>query len=262
MSLNDLIKDSIATGTPRAFGKIGETEAQFLLGNRPVESLHIHTGVFPPEAAGAWATVYLQAIGCLDGAVAWQPSGVDARMLVEHNGHASVSTRIEDLLPLASLDSWHRALGGKRVLVVHPMVHTISYQKSQYSSIWPGASLGILTLIQAPYPPMVSGKAEYLNWFDAFHTMSFNISRYEFDIAIVGAGAYSLPLLHFIKTALGKPCVHLGGRLQLLFGILGRRWDKDPTAKREGYGQHGRWIRPLDIDVPKNAHLVEKGCYW
>ena len=50
--------------------------------------------------------------------------------------------------------------------------------------------------------------------------MKNQIVKTDFDIAIIGAGAYGFSLAAFIKK-IGKKAVHLGGPTQVLFGIKG-----------------------------------------
>ena len=81
---------------------------------------------------------------------------------------------------------------------------------------------------------------------------------------MVGAGAYSLPLLKFIKQ-MGVPCVHLGGQTQLLFGIRGQRWETEYDEvwrQANFYNNSPYWIKPLLTDIPTNKEMVENGCYW
>jgi hypothetical protein len=54
---------------------------------------------------------------------------------------------------------------------------------------------------------------------------------------------------------LGKKGMHLGGTLQLLFGIKGTRFDHGVQ-----YDEH--WIRPLGDETPANCRLMEEGAYW
>ena len=49
-----------------------------------------------------------------------------------------------------------------------------------------------------------------------------------FDVAIIGCGAYGMPLAAMLKQA-GKQAIHLGGATQLLFGIKGKRWEEIKT---------------------------------
>ena len=57
--------------------------------------------------------------------------------------------------------------------------------------------------------------------------MKAQIDKEDFDICLIGAGAYGFPLAAYVKRK-GKKAVHLGGALQLLFGIKGSRWE-DPN---------------------------------
>ena len=85
------------------------------------------------------------------------------------------------------------------------------------------------------------------------------VSKLDFDIAIIGAGAYGLPLASFIKS-LGKKAVHLGGVTQMLFGIKGKRWDQSCSQYPLYYNKY--WTSPLPDEIPNNHRLVEGGCYW
>ena len=101
-------------------------------------------------------------------------------------------------------------------------------------------------------------ECEYESWFAALDAMFIECMAYDFDIALVGCGAYGLPLAAKMKEA-GKSAIHMGGVLQILFGIKGVRWDDHPTASKL-YNKY--WVRPLDEEKPKGAEIVEDGCYW
>jgi len=92
------------------------------------------------------------------------------------------------------------------------------------------------------------------SWLHALDDLRQAMEREEFDVALVGAGAWSLPLVAHAKK-LGKRGMHLGGSLQLLFGIKGARWDQ------KGFYNEA-WIRPLPSEVPANHRLMEQGAYW
>ena len=69
---------------------------------------------------------------------------------------------------------------------------------------------------------------------------------------------YGLPLAAHVKD-LGKQAVHMGGALQIFFGIKGGRWDENPKINRF-YNEH--WTRPLPSETPQTFQNVEEGCYW
>jgi hypothetical protein len=54
---------------------------------------------------------------------------------------------------------------------------------------------------------------------------------------------------------MGKSAIHLGGEMQLLFGIKGKRWENSNIY-------NSAWTRPDPEDTPINANSIEDGCYW
>ena len=85
--------------------------------------------------------------------------------------------------------------------------------------------------------------------------------KIEFDVAIVGCGAYGFPLAAKLKQA-GKQAIHLAGATQLLFGIKGKRWEEDPAFEYVRKFFNEAWVYPDETEKPKNASVVEGGCYW
>jgi len=82
--------------------------------------------------------------------------------------------------------------------------------------------------------------------------MCDQMTQMEFDVAIIGCGAYGFPLAACAKR-LGKQAIHLGGATQLLFGIKGKRW---------GDIGNEHWVHPLPEEHPQGFEKVEGGCYW
>ncbi len=58
---------------------------------------------------------------------------------------------------------------------------------------------------------------------------------------------------------MGKGAVHLGGDLQLMFGILGKRWENN---ERIIDLRNDHWVYPSKDETPEEAIRVENGCYW
>ncbi len=98
----------------------------------------------------------------------------------------------------------------------------------------------------------------FSTWFEALESMKQQMQQTDFDVALIGAGAYGLPLAVYAKE-LGKQAIHFGGSLQILFGIKGSRWDSMPDINKY-YNEH--WIRPLREETPTSFKAVEDGCYW
>lgn len=159
-------------------------------------------------------------------------------------------------------DPWTQALKGKRILVVHPFSETILSQYTNHrkqlfdnSKVLPEfESLETVKAVQS----IAGNPAGFDTWFYALEYMKEEINKKEFDIALLGCGAYGMPLAAHIKRQ-GKKAIHMGGILQFLFGIKGKRYIENPeTAKYI----NEYFVSPSDADRPKLAEKVEGGCYW
>ena len=105
---------------------------------------------------------------------------------------------------------------------------------------------------------LAGNKCEHETWFDALEWMYQETMKEAFDVALIGCGAYGLPLAVKLKRA-GKQAVHVGGSLQLFFGIKGNRWDNHEVIGKL-YNEY--WVRPSESETIKKADVVEGSCYW
>ena len=94
----------------------------------------------------------------------------------------------------------------------------------------------------------------YRSWFHGLEELEKAALAQEFDVALIGAGAWSLPLAARIKKA-GRSAIHTGGETQLLFGIKGKRWDH--------YGFYNEaWVSLPRQQAPPGRERIDDGCYW
>lgn len=155
------------------------------------------------------------------------------------------------------------ALKDAKVLVIHPFAKSIEaqYQNRQKlfknDRVLPCFTLRTLKAIQTAGDEVDD---RFTNWFEALDWMSEEVSKIDFDIALLGCGAYGFPLASKIKN-MGKIAIHFGGNLQLLFGIKGRRWEiEQPQIGKEFFNEY--WIYPSQEEKIKNFSKIEGGCYW
>ncbi|WP_212635305.1 hypothetical protein [Pseudozobellia thermophila] len=176
------------------------------------------------------------------------------------------------LEPFYATKPWTRALQGKKVLVVHPFTETIARQYERRKQLFANpdvlpefASLGLIKAVQT----LGKGDDAFADWFAALEWMKDEIDKHDYDICLIGCGAYGFPLAAHVKRQ-GKKAVHIGGALQLLFGIKGKRWE-DPRYGVRQWGipegfytdlMNEYWVRPGEKERPKTADQVEGACYW
>lgn len=189
------------------------------------------------------------------------PGVLDLVRALQNGGKAV--TEINNLEPFLAMEAgaepWTQALAGKAVLVIHPFAKSIESQYSKRNGIETVRDVLPAFDIQTLCPPdFLDGDTASVSWQEAMSQLTEVTNRLDFDIAIIGAGSFGLPLSHQIKLQKRK-AINLGGSVQLLFGIAGRRWEAMPNfSKFFGEG----WVRPLPEETPKNAHLREGGIYW
>ena len=169
--------------------------------------------------------------------------------------------KIRELEPWFYDSPWTYALKDKKVLVIHPFEETIikQYERKDLlyknEKILPDFELKTIKAVQT----IAGEKSEFKDWFEALESMKNKMNSTDFDVAIIGCGAYGFPLAAHAKK-LGKIGIHLGGVTQLLFGIKGSRWENwtHYTELRKNNGKD--WVYANEI--PKNYKKIENGCYW
>lgn len=175
------------------------------------------------------------------------------------------------LEPFWAEEPWTKALEDKNVLVVHPFAKQIKIQYEnnrnylfRNKNILPEFKLEVISAVQS-----LGGSCNFNNWFDALKWMEDEIDKINFDVCLIGCGAYGLPLAAHVKRQ-GKKAIHLAGSLQLLFGIIGNRWANPNYGVKEWGIPAGTysnlinkyWIKPGLEYKPINADKIEGACYW
>lgn len=251
---NMLISKNIESGNPFMLARYGSTEFRSLFSN-DAGALYIYSGFFPNDnrLMPKFKKEYLNSSKKIDFLSVWNYKNnfLKKRSLIRK------LSNIKNFLGVSAITSkepWTKSLKNKRVLVIHPFKKTIEkqYKKREKLKILP--KLKSLQIIKAVQTIAGNTDLRFETWFDALNYMKKEVNGKKFDIALIGCGAYGLPLAAHVKS-MGKQAIHIGGDLQLLFGIKGKRW--------ENYGIFNEhWIYPLPEDTPRNNKKVEGGCYW
>lgn len=233
--------------------------------------MSLYSGIFPPsiETSENFSLRYLNDIPLIDLLGSFQYY----EKYMPLNPHV-FRAQLETLYPFFVDIPWTQALRDKNVLVVHPFEESIKSQFLKRESIFKNKDiLPEFNLITLKSVQSIAGsKVAFKDWFCALAYMESQISNINFDICILGCGAYGLPLAAHVKR-IGRKSIHLGGGTQLLFGIKGKRW-VEQYAKEWNYrpGEsinlnysdlfNDTWVYPSEIEKPQNANAVEDSCYW
>ncbi len=166
---------------------------------------------------------------------------------------------VEDLSPtMANEGHWIESLEGRKVLVISPFKSSIELQKPRMNQIWEKRHWkwrADFHVVKFPY--LIDDDAGQ-TWKEVWTEMLAIVKAGDYDVALMGCGGLGLPLAAAAKTA-GRIGIHLGGHLQLLFGIYGQRHLEQDWHAR---WINDAWVRPGADEIPKTAKRVENGCYW
>lgn len=269
---NNLIKERLEKKEIFFVGRSGVTECDIvctmLLDNKKcsdqmVSNARSPAGIYPNnhDYLYAFSKKYSDCIGSLD---------LVAFIGCTHNYSRLIGNYCPNAIPfhLWGLESYHfpqnpwsEALKDQRVLVIHPFQKSIEQNYRNREHLFVGTNiLPKFELITIKAIQNIGNNTNY-DWFDSLYKMQDQINNINFDVALIGCGAFGLPLGAHIKRHLNKTAIHMGGALQLLFGIMGNRWAQ--------YNRHGSknfineyWTRPLPEETPDSYRKIENGAYW
>ena len=267
-----VIKNMLESDQPCMISRFGSVELQTLcyikyfplsiiLKKRTYHNILNNAGFFPVShnSIKQFYSLYKEDVKDLDLLVSWR---IEELLFNDWIGNAQqVKKSTLDYFYEAE-HPWTYALKGKKILVVHPFAETIEKQyKYKRENLFDNpevlpefASLQTVKAVQS----IAGNSVDFNNWFEALDWMKSEIDKCDYDIALIGCGAYGMPLTAHVKR-MGKKAIHMGGILQFLFGIKGLRYEKNPIASQY---INEYFVYPSDADRPKNAHSVEGGCYW
>jgi hypothetical protein len=229
---------------------------------RPAARLANNAGFFPIEKKHfkGWDKIMRKSVENLNFVCLWQKDPFLrvyesnlVRLLAPNAHHIQMSSLGKNILP---------DLDGYKILVISPFVSTMQHQIPKLKKIhdpedlkkinWDGIASNICFL-RCPFQWHLE-QSPFASWEDGLNKLTELALSKKFDIALIGAGAWSIPLGSAVKKA-GRSAIHTGGETQLLFGIQGKRWDS--------YGfYNSSWTSCLPEETPMGTNKIDSGCYW
>ena len=242
---NDLIAYKISEKRPFAAGRLGATELQTVWKTdlpqnkeqkkRILNQMKNNSGFFPmdPDLLQDFSDIMKNACGQMDLLAVWFNEMED--YVIDAYGKNCCLTYLRALEPWYVEHPWTRALKGKKVLVIHPFTETIKKQYGKREYLFENKEIlpEFETLYTVKAVQTIAGASDdrFKDWFEALDWMFEQAMKTDFEVAIIGCGAYGFPLAAKIKSS-GRSAVHMGGAVQLLFGIKGKRWDTTRSLEK------------------------------
>ena len=274
------IQEALASKTGFLVGRNGTIEMEILLNRhkgvqlepRQILQLERNAGIFPttPASISIWVRKTLASIQDSDLLVAgwYKPIAADEIDFLRTIGKRG------PYLPLRALESyyvpeayqWTAALEGRRVAIVSSFADTACAQASRSDAVWNGRAVlpkATYLPVKTRYSPrLAQGSAEWpdtvTSWEAAVAHIVKEVMELDTDIVLIGCGGLGMVIGHELRMR-GKICIVMGGAIQVLFGIKGRRWQHHSIISTFW---NDAWVWPRLEDTPRGADEVESGCYW
>ncbi len=158
---------------------------------------------------------------------------------------------------------WTRLLAGVDVCCVSPFYKSLSAGYRARGEIWPNGLLpefGSLSVVRSYFAPSIGGETH--SWRagmeEAVDYMEAEVLKTGARVVLIGCGGLGMILGARLKKK-GLICIVMGGALQVLFGIKGKRWAHHGIIS--GFWNDA-WISPSSEEIPPGAQMIEDGCYW
>lgn len=156
--------------------------------------------------------------------------------------------------------TWVGALKDKKVLVINSFTDSIEYQYRRKDKLVKDKVYELPDFELITYKTYVTQVGErpggFKNSFQVLDKMISDIKKIDFDVALIGAGAYGFPIAVEIKR-MGRIAIETCGKTPTFFGVYGERDLKDGVGKY----MTDAWIRPME-EPPQKYKEIENGCYW
>ncbi len=270
------ISGALSRKEPFAAAKIGANELflvmwclKYDIKEVRLQALRDHAGLFPHdlEFYRSYGELFMQGVKSLDLLGIWKGKGEPT--IYEQLGLKSRIANYQEMvgefpaIAVGAAPCWLPELKGYRVMVVSSFADLINERANEadWNRYWAGRIPWIapsaFKAVTFPYGFEKETQSAYrdsidlLDQFKAAHQETLNNS----DIVLLGCGAYAIPLVQWAREN-GKVAIHMGGEIQVVFGIKGGRWDQVEGL----YNEH--WVRPGGRLKPSTAKSVEDGCYW
>lgn len=276
------IQQALETGNGALIGRHGTIELTMMLlyeMNQTIDAnrlpiLEKNAGIYPKSQKTAleWVKAYKEATASADVmAAGWYSPLAKAELSFLEKVVPSVS-----LVPLRSLEpyyvpdgqSWTRLLEGHTVAVVSSFTNTMKEQLRYKDGIWPNRPSLLpestkWKFVRSYYSPaLAKGRCHWpdaiTSWKEAVEYLEKNVLQTGARFCLMGCGGLAMPLAARLKQK-GVICIVLGGAIQLLFGIKGKRWENHSIISEFFTNE---WTYPKDSEVPNGFVEIEGGCYW
>ena len=267
-----VIQEALDSDDGALIGRNGTIELEQMISYNQyrLSVLEMNAGIFPFTVIPLWRIMSIEATSEADVlATGWyEPlKQVEQEALNEWKCKA-IQIPLRSLEPyyVPSEDRWTRLLKGHTVSVVSCFTQTMAGQLENLDKLFPSEVFPSdinWNWVQTGHPPrLAKGFNEWpshiKNSIDAVEWIVSEVVRHGSRFALIGCGGIGMLVALKLKER-GVIAIVLGGAIQVLFGIKGRRWENHSVISKF-WNEH--WVSPSEDETPAGCSAIEGGCYW
>lgn len=222
------------------------------------------------ESISVYSQRYLEAFSFCDAYFDWEKWGSVYQYIAKSHDFISSSMCDKrqpiwafalDIFNAINYTPWTQSLKGKRILIVSAFAESMKSKLHVLDKIY-GVNLFPECEFVFLKPPQTQGENPSRDWTEEIADFCVDLDEIsdKYDVALVSAGGYGNVICAEIFKR-GKSAIYVGGVLQMYFGILGSRWEKERPDILKLY-MNEFWTRPSDTEKPINHVAIEGSCYW
>lgn len=285
------VREAVEKSLPYATGKLGVSEKQWLyyplfLSEAPtplqsaayLANLRFHalrqSGIFPADSSfllefHEFYLGWLRTLDCIGAfghpieAKLFRGLGLTQPLVEFRNQEPDRS------IPANEENCFLPALRDKKLLLVNCFAELLRSRatKDTFEDVWkktgkPWFYPKSVQSLTVPYGFDRRTHQQFTNSISLFHSLGASLEQMDFDVALIGAGGLGVPLAGKVKS-LGKVGISMGGVLQVVFGVVGKRW-----LGRKNWSEKyitADWTEVPDQYQPDETNedkLPDSGAYW
>ncbi len=230
-----------------------------------------HAGVWAPDVGAllGFCERFRAAVGELDAIGLFDDAFAIEREIFERERPPGMPMLFVDQEPTRGPDAaaagcWLELLRGRRLLIVSPFAELLRdrARADVYEPAWASAGKrwfepAAVAAVEIPYGYEPATQRRYGSALALLEDAIDRIAALDYDVALIGAGGIAIPIAAAVKAS-GRVGLSLGGHLQVMFGVCGRRW----LSRREWREEiiNDAWIRVPERYRPDPALALED--YW
>ena len=282
------IRAALRDGRAYALGKIGACERQWLyyeifLKKRPRPgqvrrfeqtlkwNMLKQTGIFPPDTQfclkfNRFYVPHFRNLDCVGLCVA--PQEKELIQYYELGGQfvSYVDQEPDRSCPADEANCYLPDFRDKKILIVCPFAGLLKERATReiFEGVWSKTGKRwfyprSVDALEFPYGFDPETHRQFHTAIDLFQHITAEIKQRDFDVALIAAAGLAVPIASYVK-GLGKVGLSLGGHLQVLFGVLGKRWRNWKDWQRDYFNDW--WIDMPAAYRPRQTDVCDQGAYW